>query len=212
MILGIDIGTHWARAAYLDASGQPRVLTLPDNSTALPAVARQSLMGLEVGREAAQALAGNAEVTLRGCTRLLGRPADLPQRVLDRLPYRCALRGVRRFATCSMPRCARLRSMDNWRKRWWMLPQVTLGQRVDGVVLTVPAAADDRYRIQARAAVEAQGIRVRRLINQPTAALLAAPLPNTAEYRGGGLLWRWLNRGDVGAPTRGQGGDFGDGG
>ena len=38
MILGIDIGTHWARAAYLDANAQPRVLSLPDNSTALPAV------------------------------------------------------------------------------------------------------------------------------------------------------------------------------
>ena len=134
-------------------------------------------MGLEVGREAAQALAGNAEVTLRGCTRLLGRPADLPQRVLDRLPYSVRIEAGE--AICNLL-YAEVRAAEVYGQLAQALvdaAQEGLGQRVDGVVLTVPAAADDRYRIQARAAVEAQGIPVRRLINQPTAALLAAPLP-----------------------------------
>jgi molecular chaperone DnaK len=56
----------------------------------------------------------------------------------------------------------------------------TLGQRVEQVTLTVPASAEDRFRIQARAAAEARGLRVRRLINQPSAALLAAQLPASA--------------------------------
>ena len=56
----------------------------------------------------------------------------------------------------------------------------SLGQPIDEVVLTVPAGAEDRFRIQARAAAEVQGIAVRRLINQPTAALLAARLPASA--------------------------------
>jgi molecular chaperone DnaK len=178
MILGIDISTHWARAAYLDASGRPHVLTLPDGSTALPARARQSLMGLEVGG-AAQALAGNAEVTLCGCTRLLGRPGDLPARVLDRLPYPVRIEGGE--AICNLL-YAEVRAGEVYGRLARMLVEMAqdvLGQRVEGVVLTVPAAADDRYRIQARGAVEAQGVLVRRLINQPTAALLAAPLAAT---------------------------------
>jgi molecular chaperone DnaK (HSP70) len=181
MILGIDIGTHWARAAYLDANRQPRLLELRDGSSALPALARQSLMGLEVGAEAARAVAGNGEVTVRGCTRLLGRAGDLPQRVLDRLPYSVRIEGGE--AVCNLL-YAEVRAAEVYGRLARVLvddAQEQLGQWVDGVVLTVPAAADDRYRIQARAAVEAQGIQVRRLINQPTAALLAAQLPKKAK-------------------------------
>jgi molecular chaperone DnaK len=137
-------------------------------------------MGLEVGREAAQALAGNAEVTLRGCTRLLGRAGDLPQRLLDRLPYAVRIEGGE--AICNLL-YAEVRAAEVYGRLAAMSVSAAeegLGQEVEGVVLTVPAAADDRFRIQARAAVEAQGIQVRRLINQPTAALLAASLPNRA--------------------------------
>ena len=70
------------------ARGEPHLATMPGGATALPAVARQSLHGLEVGEEARQGLAGNAEVTLTGCTRLLGRPGDLAPRTLARLPSR----------------------------------------------------------------------------------------------------------------------------
>jgi molecular chaperone DnaK len=177
MILGIDIGTHWARAAYLDRNNQPHVVTLADGSRALPAVARQSLLGLEVGEHAALALAGNAEVTLRGCTRLLGRPDDLPPRVLDRLPYAVRIEGGE--AVCNLL-YAEVRAAEVYgqlARKLVEAAEISLGESVDSVVLTVPAAADDRYRIQARAAVEAQGIPVKRLVNQPTAALLAAPLP-----------------------------------
>ena len=180
MILGIDIGTHWARAAYLDASSQPRVVTMGDGTTALPAVARQSLRGLEVGRDAARALAGNAEVTLQGCTRLLGRAGDLPPRVLERLPYAVRVEGGE--AVCNLL-YAEVRAAEVYGKVARALvdaAEVELGGVVEGVVLTVPAAADERYRIQARAAVEAQGVPVKRLVNQPTAALLAALLPSAA--------------------------------
>jgi molecular chaperone DnaK len=52
-----------------------------------------------------------------------------------------------------------------------------LGQRPNGVVLTVPASAEDRFRVQARQAVETHDLTVTRLLNQPAAALSAAQLP-----------------------------------
>jgi molecular chaperone DnaK len=58
----------------------------------------------------------------------------------------------------------------------------TLGQRVDELVITVPASAEDRLRVQAHAAVEMQGLRVRRLINQPAAALLTAQLAPSVQH------------------------------
>jgi molecular chaperone DnaK len=206
MILGIDISTHWARGAYLDANGCAHLLALPDGSTALPALARQSLLGLEVGDAAARAVAGNAEVTLAGCTRLLGRVADLPPRVLERLPFAVRVEGGE--ALCNLL-YAEVRAAEVYGRLVKTLVEAAeakLGQWVDGVVLTVPAAADDRYRIQARAAVEAQGIEVRRLINQPTAALLAAPLAEEAKtvavvYCGDGSTEVTLARREAGQVT-----------
>src|SRR5205085_1845662 len=87
MRLGIDIDTHVARAAVLDAAGRPWLVRLPDGAYSLPALARQTMHGLEVGAAAARALVGNAETTVRGCTRLMGRAGDLPEQLLERLPY-----------------------------------------------------------------------------------------------------------------------------
>jgi molecular chaperone DnaK (HSP70) len=157
MILGINIGTHWARAARLNSLGQPEVVPLPNGSTALPALARQQLQGLEVGQVAAHALAGNAEVTLVGCTRLLGRPGDLPARTLMRLPYSVRVEGGE--AVCNLL-YAKVRAAEVYGHLVHTLvnaAELHCGQQVEGVVLTVPAAADERYRIQARAAVEVQG-------------------------------------------------------
>ena len=58
MYLGIEIGTHIARAAYLDGAGQPRLVTLPDGSQSLPTIARQTMRGLVTGAAALQSLAG----------------------------------------------------------------------------------------------------------------------------------------------------------
>ncbi len=181
MIVGLDIGIHWARAAFLDQTGSAQLVTLPDGSTALPTVARQTLQGLEIGPAAAHALAGNAEVTVRGCARLLGRVGDLPAHILARLPYAVRVEGGE--AVCNLL-YAEVRAAEVYGRLARVLvdaAEAQTGAAIDGVVLTVPAAADDRYRIQARAAVEAQGIPVRRLINQPTAALLAAQLPPHAQ-------------------------------
>ena len=181
MIIGMDIGTHWARAAYLDRDGAPQLVPLADGRTALPAAARQSLLGLEVGADAALAQAGNVETTVIGCTRLLGRPTDLPPRVLERLPYGVRIEGgaaVCNLVYAEVPAATIYGSLA--RTLAEAATRVT-GQPVDGVVLTVPASADDRFRVHARAAVEAMGLRVHRLVNQPTAALLAARLPSTAQ-------------------------------
>ena len=175
MQLAIDIGTHVARAAVLCGDGQPQLVA------ALPALARQTMHGLVVGTEAALSLAGNAETTVCGCTRLMGRAGDLPAPLLERLPY--PVREVGGEAVCNLV-YAEARASEIYGRLVGALVETAaqaLGQTVDEVVLTVPASAEDRFRVQARAAAEAQGITVRRLINQPAAALLAAQLAPSVE-------------------------------
>jgi molecular chaperone DnaK (HSP70) len=173
MQIGIDIGTHTARAAFLDSSGQPQLVQLAAGVTVLPALVRQTMHGLVVGEAAASALVGNAETTVVGCTRLMGRAGEIPAQVLARLPY--AVREVGGEAACNLV-FAELRASEAFGQIVRALADAaahSLGEPVDGVVLTVPAGAEDRFRVQARGAVEAQGLRVVRLINQPTAAVLA---------------------------------------
>lgn len=173
MQIGIDIGTHTARAAYLDPQGQPQLVQIDEGQTALPAFARQTMHGLVVGQEAARALVGNAETTVVGCTRLMGRAGEIPAQLLARLPY--AVRDIGGEAACNLL-FAEVRASEAYGQIARALADqaaTALGEPIDGVVLTVPAGAEDRFRVQARNAVESQGLRVIRLINQPTAAMLA---------------------------------------
>ncbi len=174
MWIGIDIGTHTARAAWLGAGGRPELVQLPGGGTALPALARQTMHGLRVGAELADTLVGNAETTVVGCTRLMGRAGQLPAELLARLPY--PVREQAGEAVCDLL-YAEVRAAEVYgalvRELAGAAERAT-GEPVGEVVLTVPASAEDRFRVQARAAAEAQGLRVRRLISQPAAALLAA--------------------------------------
>lgn len=175
MRLGIDIGTQVGRAAALDGDGRPRLVAV------VPALVRQTMHGLLVGGEAAGSLAGNAETTVRAPTRLMGRAGELQVDVLERLPY--AIREVGGEAICNLL-YAEVPASEIYAHLVRALVDRAVqesGEPIDGLVLTVPASAEDRFRVQARAAVEAHGLVVRRLINRPAAALVAAQLPPAAE-------------------------------
>jgi molecular chaperone DnaK (HSP70) len=172
MQIGIDIGTHHAYAAYLNTAGVPQLVKHAHGVTALPAYVRQTMHTLLVGEAAAESLVGNSETTLVGCTRLMGRASQLPQQLLSRLPYTirevggeaiCDLLYAEVHASAAFGQIARTLADAAERQT---------EQRVESVILTVPAGAEDRFRVQARAALEAQGLRVRRLVSQPSAAIL----------------------------------------
>lgn len=182
MRLGIDVGTHSARAAYLDPAGQPQLVTLPGGTARFPALARQTMHGLLVGPEAARTRVGNAETTVVGCTRLMGRAGSLPEPLLRRLAYPVREEGGE--AICNLL-YAEVRASQVYGAVVRALvdqASAALNMPIEEVVLTVPASAEDRFRIQARAAVEAEGLVVRRLLNRPAAALLTAPLPPGARH------------------------------
>lgn len=182
MRLGINIGTHTARAAYLDEAGQPQLVKLANGATTLPVVARQTMHGLVVGQSAAQTLAGNAETTICSPTRLMGYAGLLPEAVCHRLPY--PIRQLDGEVLCNLL-YAEVSASEVYGHLVQTLIQAAETQQktpVESVVLTVPASAEDRFRVQARNAVENVGIKVQRLLNQPTAALLAANLPSTEEH------------------------------
>jgi molecular chaperone DnaK len=178
MHLALDIDSHAVRAALLDAQGIPRVIPLgADGTAAMPAVVRATMHGLSAGWEAAQSRVGNRETSVMGCTRLLGRADSIVPALETRLPY--TIRNVGGEVVCNLlyHEARASHCYGELIRAAVTHAEQTTGAPIEDVVLTVPASADDRLRIQVRKAAEDSGVTVRRLLNQPTAALLAAVLP-----------------------------------
>lgn len=181
MLIGIDIGTHVARAAALDAAGRPFLIPGPAGSPLMPAVARYGPRGADVGEGAARAMVAGWECSVRGPSRFLARFADLPEGARAAAPFPLLDAGgavlLDLLYAHVPPEDALALIVAELRRR----AEAHLGAPVDEAVIAVPASAEDRYRVLTRAAAEACGLRVRRLINQPSAALLAySRLPELA--------------------------------
>lgn len=173
MLIGIDIGTHAARVATLDVNGQPHLLSSSNANPIMPAVVRYTMHGAEAGEYSARFLVSNWENSVRGCTRLLARYADLPEHVLQTSPFPIINNNGQvqldlLYAEVS-PEEVYATIVGALKRQ----AEAALGQIVTETVITVPASAEDRYRVLVRQAAESQGLIVRRLVNQPTAALLA---------------------------------------
>ena len=173
MLIGIDIGTHGARVAALDATGQPFLVPDAYGVTQLPAVVRYGPHGVEVGTGPARTLVAGWECSVRGPGRYLARYADLPATSLRQAPFPIldvdgepCLDLLYARVTPETAFGALIAALCRQVEAW-------LGTAPTEAVLTVPASAEERYRVLVRRAAEAQGLHVRRLINQPSAALLA---------------------------------------
>ncbi|MCB9562158.1 MAG: Hsp70 family protein [Kofleriaceae bacterium] len=177
--IGIDFGSTNSAAAVLDHDGRPRILTTPEGTTTMP-----SMVGLipEHGRvravvgEAARDLAAREpELVITGIKRLLGRRADDPeiQRWALGLPFEVV-------AAANGDAWVRVRHIE-------VAPPVVaavilaelranarrfLDDEVDEAVITVPARFDARQRQAVKDAAAIAGLRVRRLVSEPTAAAL----------------------------------------
>lgn len=178
MHLALDIDSHVIRAATLNKHGIPHLIPLGgDSMPTMPAVVRRTMHGWSTGWDAAQSMVGNSETTVAGCTRLMGRAGQIPSTLIQRLPY--PTRPLSNELLCNLL-YAEVRASDCYSELLAAAvrhAEMVTGERVEDVVLTVPASAEDRLRIQARQAAKHIGLNVRRLINQPTAALLSIQLP-----------------------------------
>jgi molecular chaperone DnaK (HSP70) len=180
LVLGLDIGAHAARAAYLAPDGAPRLVRDAYGQAHIPSVVRYTLGGVDAGYYAERFLVADWENSLRGCARFIGRYARLPAAVLA--DATCAVREREGRAYFNLlygeaypeELYARLVAHLVAGATTALAAEYPPGATITDVVLTVPASADDEYRVRVREAVEALGLRVRRLLNQPTAALLAA--------------------------------------
>jgi len=178
--VGIDLGTTHSLVAAV-RHGVAECLPDEDGRVILPSAVRYTEGGgRQIGRDALEAQADDAENTIVSAKRFMGRAlADVAGH--QRLPYRfvdqpgmvgVATRdGVKTAVEVSAEILATLR----------FRAEDTFDDDVYGAVITVPAYFDDAQRQATKDAAQLAGLNVLRLINEPTAAAIAYGLDQGVE-------------------------------
>jgi molecular chaperone DnaK len=172
--VGIDLGTSNSAVAVVDDDGRPRILTTPEGATTLPSLVWFSPSGPVVGEAAREGLDHSPDVTIFGVKRLMGRRFDHPdvRRLARVLPYELVpapngytLIALGQGQTVSPEEVSALVLLELRR-----IAEAFLGGPVVEAVITVPAWFDTAQRQATKDAAEIAGLRVRRLLSEPTAA------------------------------------------
>ena len=181
---GIDLGTTNSLIATV-RSGLAE--TLPDarGEHLLPSAVRFTESGVDVGREVRDSAASDPSNTILSIKRLMGRGRE----DIERLPGQKALtfaqteEGLPAIVTAGGEKTAVEISAEILRvlaKRG----EAALGGELQGVVITVPAYFDDAQRQETKDAASLAGLKVLRLLNEPTAAAVAYGLDKEIEQSG----------------------------
>ena len=172
--VGIDLGTTNSLVATV-RSGMAEVLADEQGRELLPSVAHYTANGVScVGYEAAEHNVSDPLNTLASVKRLMGRGLADVKSFGDQLPYEFAeddggMPKIKTVAGLVSPIQVSAEILRKLAGR----AEISFGSMLDGAVITVPAYFDDAQRQATKDAATLAGIKVLRLLNEPTAAAIA---------------------------------------
>jgi len=151
-MVGIDLGTTNSLVAWLNQA-RPEIIPNRNGQRLTPSVVGLDRAGhIHVGETARAQLTTHPESTVSEAKRLMGTSARIPL-------------GSREYSPTEISAFI-LRQLKEDAERFF-------GERVNEAVVTVPAYFTDAQRQATRDAGELAGLKVERLLNEPTAAALA---------------------------------------
>ncbi len=172
--VGIDLGTTNSLVATV-RSGMAEVLSDEQGRELLPSVAHYTSEGVScVGYEAAEHNVSDPLNTLASVKRLMGRGLADVKTFGDQLPYEFSADdgGMPKIKTVAGLVSPIQVSAEILRKLAGRA-EIAFDSMLDGAVITVPAYFDDAQRQATKDAATLAGIKVLRLLNEPTAAAIA---------------------------------------
>jgi len=178
---GIDLGTTNSLVATV-RSGMPTIIKDEKGLKALPSVVRYLECGnVVVGTQAKAAITQDPHNTIASVKRLMGRGAADLKGIGEQLPYTLSSKqGMAAIETVAGVKSPVEVSAEIL-KVLAAEAKEAVGGELDGVVITVPAYFDDAQRQATKDAATLAGLKVLRLLNEPTAAALAYGLDSKAE-------------------------------
>lgn len=174
-ILGIDLGTTNSCMAVMEG-GQPKVLENKEGMRTTPSIVAVAKNGERlVGQPAKRQAVTNPKNTLYSIKRLIGRrfsDAEV-QRDLKLMPYTISQKGegvvIGLGEDKKSPQEISAMILGKMRAD----AEERTGEKITEAIITVPAYFDDAQRQATKDAGEIAGLKVLRIINEPTAAALA---------------------------------------
>ena len=181
LAVGIDLGTTNSLVATV-RSGEAQTLPDENGEHILPSVVRYHENGIEVGAEAVKHAITDPMNTIVSVKRFMGRGISDLQILGNKLPYKFVDedKAVPRIHTSGGDVSATEVSSEilkTLRDR----AVKSLGDELQGAVITVPAYFDDAQRQATKDAASLAGLNVLRLLNEPTAAAVAYGLDTGRE-------------------------------
>ncbi|HEC16092.1 MAG TPA: Fe-S protein assembly chaperone HscA [Sedimenticola sp.] len=178
---GIDLGTTNSLVATV-RSGVAETLPDEQGRHLLPSVVRYLEGGVEVGHEARAAATDDPLNTIASVKRLMGRGLDDIKTLGERLPYEFRQQdsAVPRIHTVA-GEVSPVEVSAEILKVLAARAEASLGGELSGVVITVPAYFDEAQRQATKDAARLAGLKVLRLLNEPTAAAVAYGLDHKPE-------------------------------
>jgi molecular chaperone DnaK len=185
-VIGIDLGTTNSCVAVIE-NGQPTVIPNAGGYRTTPSMFAISHDGKRlVGHLAKRQAITNAQNTVFGSKRLIGRRFDAPEveQAVELCPYEI-VRGANddprikiagKTFTCPEIGGIILREMKRVAEEY-------VGEPVSDAVITVPAYFNDTQRQCTKDAGKIAGLEVLRIINEPTAAAMAYGAGNRQEEK-----------------------------
>jgi molecular chaperone DnaK len=173
-IVGIDLGTTNSVVAVMEG-GHPKVIPAADTGRNITPSVVEPIKNL-VGDVAKRQVILNPKNTVYSIKRLMGRRFGDKEvkRTQDMVPYEVksgkdGMADVEVEDKTYTPQEISARILMKLKKD----AEAYLGEKVESVVITVPAYFDDAQRQATKQAGEIAGFKVERIINEPTAAALA---------------------------------------
>ena len=180
--VGIDLGTTNSLVATV-RSGTPETLLDSENQHLLPSVVHYIASGeTTVGRRAYAQSADDPLNTLISIKRFMGRGIEDIKTLGSQLPYDMVASdsGMPNFNTVAgeiSPVAASSEILKVLIER----AELALDGQLEGAVITVPAYFDEAQRQATKDAATLAGVKVLRLLNEPTAAAVAYGLDQGGE-------------------------------
>jgi molecular chaperone DnaK len=173
-ILGIDLGTTNSCVAIME-NGEPIIITNSEGKRTTPSIIGFMENGeRKIGDPAKRQAVTNPENTIYSIKRFMGSNYDETKSEVKRVPYK-VVNGKnntpkveidgKQFSPQEISAMV-LQKMKQTAEDY-------LGQEVTEAVITVPAYFNDAQRQATKEAGEIAGLKVKRIINEPTAAALA---------------------------------------
>jgi molecular chaperone DnaK len=173
-IIGIDLGTTNSVVAVLEG-GTAEVIANSEGGRTTPSVVAYAKAGERlVGQVAKRQAVTNSENTVYSIKRFMGRRFDEVNDEMKMVPYK-VIRSANGDARVSVggkelspPEISAI-ILTKLKEA----AEAYLGEKVDRAVITVPAYFNDAQRQATKDAGQIAGLKVERLVNEPTAAALA---------------------------------------